>query len=78
LLILYRGLEKSRSQTKPAKGRLHSLGYVAKTTRQAVDEFYPGYAQAMNKIGKSVDGHRDKKRGSTHNSGKKGFAGGEC
>lgn len=30
---------------------LHSLGYVADTTEQAKDEFYPGYAAAMNKIG---------------------------
>ena len=31
---------------------LHSLGYVAETTRQALDEFYPGYAAGMTKIGK--------------------------
>jgi len=31
---------------------LHSLGYLAKTTKQALDEFYPGYAEAMTKVGK--------------------------
>jgi alkanesulfonate monooxygenase SsuD/methylene tetrahydromethanopterin reductase-like flavin-dependent oxidoreductase (luciferase family) len=31
---------------------LHSLGYVAETTEQAVDEFYPGYAESMSNIGK--------------------------
>lgn len=31
---------------------LHSLGYIAETTQQAADEFYPGYARAFTKIGK--------------------------
>ena len=31
---------------------LHSLGYVAATTAQAVDEFYPGYAEIFTRIGK--------------------------
>ena len=31
---------------------LHSLGYVAETTGQAVEEFYPGYAASMTTIGK--------------------------
>ena len=31
---------------------VHSLGYVADTTQQALDDFYPGYAEAMTKIGK--------------------------
>ncbi|GAC1424676.1 MAG: LLM class flavin-dependent oxidoreductase [Chitinophagaceae bacterium] len=31
---------------------VHSLGYVANTTRQAMDDFYPGYAASMTKIGK--------------------------
>src|SRR5438552_3213383 len=31
---------------------VHSLGYVAATTRQAADEFFPGYAKAMTDIGK--------------------------
>ena len=31
---------------------LHSLGYVGETTREAADEFFPGYAQTFTKIGK--------------------------
>jgi probable LLM family oxidoreductase len=31
---------------------LHSLGYVANNTEEAIAEFYPGYALSMNKIGK--------------------------
>ena len=30
---------------------MHSLGYVAKTTQEAIDDFYPGYAEAMTKVG---------------------------
>ena len=31
---------------------LHSLGYVASTTEEAVEGFYPGYASSMTKIGR--------------------------
>lgn len=31
---------------------VHVLGYVAETTDQAADEFFPGYADAFTKIGK--------------------------
>lgn len=31
---------------------LHSLGYVANTTNEAVDDYYPGYAQTFTRIGK--------------------------
>ena len=31
---------------------LHSLGYIAGTTQQAANDFYPGYARAFTKIGK--------------------------
>ena len=31
---------------------VHSLGYVAKSTQEAVDDFFPGYAHSMNEIGK--------------------------
>ncbi|MBK8549974.1 MAG: LLM class flavin-dependent oxidoreductase [Ignavibacteria bacterium] len=31
---------------------VHSLGYVANTTQEATDDFYPGYAEAMTKVGK--------------------------
>ena len=31
---------------------LHSLGYVAPTTQEAVDDYYPGYAETFTRIGK--------------------------
>jgi alkanesulfonate monooxygenase SsuD/methylene tetrahydromethanopterin reductase-like flavin-dependent oxidoreductase (luciferase family) len=31
---------------------MHSLGYVANTTQEAIDDFYPGYAESMTKVGK--------------------------
>src|ERR687883_146080 len=31
---------------------VHSLGYVAESTQEAVDDFYPGYAHTMSEIGK--------------------------
>jgi len=31
---------------------VHSLGYVAETSQQAADEFFPGYARAFTDIGK--------------------------
>src|SRR5213592_1987175 len=31
---------------------VHSLGYVAATSRQAADEFYPGYAAAVGSVAK--------------------------
>jgi probable LLM family oxidoreductase len=31
---------------------VHSLGYVAENTQEAIDDFYPGYAHTMTKIGK--------------------------
>ena len=31
---------------------LHSLGYVADTTEEAINDFYPGYAESFTEIGK--------------------------
>jgi len=31
---------------------VHALGYVAETTQQAVDDFFPGYAKSFTNIGK--------------------------
>jgi alkanesulfonate monooxygenase SsuD/methylene tetrahydromethanopterin reductase-like flavin-dependent oxidoreductase (luciferase family) len=31
---------------------IHSLGYVAESTQEAVDDFFPGYAHTMTEIGK--------------------------
>jgi probable LLM family oxidoreductase len=53
LVDLYREAGK-RAGHRPEqlKVGMHSLGYVASTTQQALDEFYPGYAEAMTKVGK--------------------------
>jgi alkanesulfonate monooxygenase SsuD/methylene tetrahydromethanopterin reductase-like flavin-dependent oxidoreductase (luciferase family) len=31
---------------------MHSLGYVAATTQEAADDFFPGYARAVTDVGK--------------------------
>jgi probable LLM family oxidoreductase len=31
---------------------VHALGYVAETTQQAIDDFFPGYAKTFTKIGR--------------------------
>jgi probable LLM family oxidoreductase len=53
LIDLYReaGSRAGHSDEKLKVG-LHSLGYVADTTKQAVEEFYPGYAETFTKIGR--------------------------
>ncbi len=53
LIDLYREAgKKAGFAPEQLKVGLHSLGYVAATTQQALDDFYPGYAEAMTKIGK--------------------------
>jgi probable LLM family oxidoreductase len=53
LVDLYREAGKKAGHSPDQlKVGLHSLGYVADTTKEAVDEFYPGYAAGMTKIGK--------------------------
>jgi len=53
LVDLYREAGK-RAGFKPEqlKVGMHSLGYVAKTSQEARDDFYPGYAESMTKVGK--------------------------
>lgn len=53
LVDLYREAGK-RAGHSPEKLKvgMHSLGYVANTREQAIEEFYPGYSEAMNKIGR--------------------------
>jgi probable LLM family oxidoreductase len=53
LIDLYReaGHRAGHSPDKLKVG-IHSLGYVADTTAQAADEFFPGYARAFTDIGK--------------------------
>ena len=53
LVDLYREAgEKAGYAPEQLKVGLHSLGYVAPTTEQAHEAFYPGYAATMNKLGK--------------------------
>lgn len=53
LIDLYReaGKEAGHAPEKLTVG-LHSLGYVANTTEEAVNEYYPGYAETFTRIGK--------------------------
>jgi probable LLM family oxidoreductase len=37
---------------------VHSLGYVSETTKQAADDFFPGYARTMTEIGKERGWHK--------------------
>src|SRR6478672_10724392 len=53
LIDLYKkaGVQAGYSADRLKVG-VHSLGYVAESTQEAVDDFYPGYARTMNEIGK--------------------------
>jgi probable LLM family oxidoreductase len=53
LIDLYREVGKRAGHSPDQlKVGIHSLGYVAETTQQAADDFYPGYARAFTEIGK--------------------------
>jgi probable LLM family oxidoreductase len=53
LVDLYREAGKKAGHApEKLKVGLHSLGYVGNTTEEAVEEFYPGYAAGMTRIGK--------------------------
>jgi len=53
LVDLYRQAGKAAGHSpEQLKVGLHSLGYVANTTQEAIEGFYPGYAEGMTKIGK--------------------------
>jgi probable LLM family oxidoreductase len=53
LVDLYREAGKRAGYLpEQLKVGMHSLGYVADSTQQALDDFYPGYAEAMTKIGR--------------------------
>jgi len=53
LVNLYRESGKKAGFTpEQLKVGIHSLGYVANSTQEAIDDFYPGYAAAMTRIGK--------------------------
>jgi len=53
LIDLYREAgERAGHPSDQLKVGVHSLGYVAATTQEAVDDFFPGYARAIGDIGK--------------------------
>lgn len=53
LVDLYREAGKMAGyRPEKLKVGMHSLGYVANTTKEALDDFYAGYAEAMTRIGK--------------------------
>ncbi len=53
LIDLYResGKRAGHSPEKLKVG-LHSLGYVGNSTQEAIDDYYPGYAETFTRIGK--------------------------
>ena len=53
LIDLYRetGQQYGHSPDRLKVG-VHALGYVAETTQEAADEFFPGYARAVTDVGK--------------------------
>ena len=53
LIDLYRmSGEKAGHSPEELKVGLHSLGYVANSTEEAIEEYYPGYAETFTRIGK--------------------------
>jgi probable LLM family oxidoreductase len=53
LIDLYRSAgEKAGHSPDKLKVGLHSLGYIAETTKKAVNDFYPGYAETFTRIGR--------------------------
>jgi probable LLM family oxidoreductase len=53
LIDLYREAgDRAGHRPDRLKVGVHSLGYVAATTREAADDFFPGYARAITDIGK--------------------------
>lgn len=52
LINMYRQAgEKAGYKPHELKVGLHSLGYVAETTQQALDTYYPGYKAVFDKVG---------------------------
>src|SRR3989454_3576948 len=70
LIDLYREAgEQAGHPLERLKVGVHSLGYVAATTQEAADDFFPGYARAMNSVAGErgwppmTRGHYDAQRG---------------
>jgi alkanesulfonate monooxygenase SsuD/methylene tetrahydromethanopterin reductase-like flavin-dependent oxidoreductase (luciferase family) len=72
LIDLYReeGRRAGHSAARLTVG-IHSIGFLADSTQQAADDFYPGYADTMTKIGRergwpaTTRAHFDATRGPT-------------
>ena len=70
LIDLYKeaGVKAGHAPEKLTVG-LHSLGYVANTSKEAVEDYYPGYAETFTRIGKErgwppvTRGHFDAQNG---------------
>jgi len=61
LIDLYREAWKQSNhphQNNQLKDGIHSIGYVAESTKEAVDDFFPGYAHTMTKLGKERGWHK--------------------
>jgi probable LLM family oxidoreductase len=52
LVDLYREAYKTGRHTAPAKVGINSHAYIADTSQQAADEFYPSYAAVMTRLGR--------------------------
>lgn len=53
LVDLYRAAGKKAGHSpEQLKVGMHSLGYVVNTTKEAIDDYYPGYAETFTRIGK--------------------------
>src|SRR5580704_15612305 len=50
--LYYEAGKRAGHPREQLKVGIHAIGYVADTTAQAADEFFPGYADAFTKIGK--------------------------
>src|SRR5882762_3179198 len=50
--LYWEAAERAGRPRDQLKVGVHSLGYVAATTQEAADDFFPGYARAMNSVGR--------------------------
>jgi probable LLM family oxidoreductase len=50
--LYHRAGKQAGHAPETLKVGIHSLGYVANTTQQAIDDYFPGYAEMFTKIGK--------------------------
>jgi alkanesulfonate monooxygenase SsuD/methylene tetrahydromethanopterin reductase-like flavin-dependent oxidoreductase (luciferase family) len=59
LIDLYRAAWRQGGHLpQQLKVGVHSLGYVAESTKEAIDDFFPGYARNMTELGKERGWHK--------------------